>query len=57
MVKKLEDKIAASMILMSEYLDTFLKTNIRKDRDKVLTIRGKIIAYKEMLQILNKEIN
>lgn len=36
------------------YVDSFLISNIRKERDRVIKNKGKLEAYKEILSIINK---
>jgi hypothetical protein len=39
---------------IDRYVDSFLISNTRKDRDRVIKNKGKIEAYKEILSIISK---
>lgn len=54
MKEKLQAKISHNEVLLEQYLNDFLETNSRKDRDKLIKTKAILGTYKECLKLLEK---
>lgn len=50
----IENKIQTTQSTLNSSLNTFLHSNLRKDRDRVLRLKAKLETYNELLTLISK---